>query len=134
MDCNIKYTVNGNTYTYYNPTTLPTSTAGSYTVKVTATAKDGGKTATATKSYTVTQKPEPKTPIMNVTLSATTVKIGETVKLTVSTDIECDIKYTIGGSTKSYSSTTSLPTSTAGTYTVKVVDTAKDGGKTAYVT
>ena len=131
MDCDIKFTVNGNTYTYYNTTTLPTNTAGSYTVKVTATAKDGGKTATATKYYTVTIKPEPKTPVISASLSATTVEEGGNVRLTVSTDIDCDIKYTVNGSTYTYYSSTYLPTNSAGSYTVKVTATAKDGGKTA---
>lgn len=131
MDCDIKYTVNGNTYTYYNPTTLPTSTAGSYTVKVTATAKDGGKTAQATKSYTVTQKPEPKTPVVSASLSATSVEEGGNIRLTVNTDMDCDIKYTINGNTYTYYNSIYLPTNTAGNYTVKVTATARDGGKTA---
>lgn len=114
---------------------LPTSaaTAGGRTVHIKAVS-DEGLEEEAKVSYTVKEKPEPKTPVLSVSLSATSVEVGDNVRMTVSTDIDCDITYTISNVTKNYYSAVYLPTDAEGSYSVKVVATAKDGGKSASTT
>lgn len=130
-NCDIFLNIDGEKSKYTGKTKqntkLPTSKPGTHTVKFYGVLDDKeGKTYQFT--YTVN---EPKTPIISASLSATTVEEGGNVRLTVSTDMDCDIKYTVNGSTYTYYSSTYLPTNTAGNYTVKVTATAKDGGKTA---
>lgn len=112
---------------------LPTSAASASgrIVHIKAVSDEGLEEETKV-SYTVKEKPEPKTPVLSVSLSANSVEVGDNVRMTVSTDIDCDITYTISNVTKNYYSAVYLPTDAEGSYSVKVVATAKDGGKTDY--
>lgn len=137
-ECNIFVSIDNGSYSKYSNTsskriTLPTGQSGNHTVKYYGE-QDGSKSQTYSFSYYVNQKIEPKTPVLNVILSATSVEIGDNVRMTVSVDMDCDIKYTINNITKTYYSAVYLPTDAAGSYSVKVVATARDGGKSAYDT
>lgn len=77
---------------------------------------------------------DPQIPSISASLSASNVEVGGNVLLTVDTDIECNISYTIGTTPYIYETRSYLPTDNEGDFPVTVTATANDGGKTASTT
>ena len=99
VDCKISYAIGTTPYSYYTRTNLPTDTEGDYTVTITATATDGGKSSKTTLYYTVTKKDEPKPTEVNLTLGNLPSKVykGDNATLYFSTGgVPCKIEYQYG--------------------------------------